>query len=217
MNAKRMVFGSILLALLLVTLSAPYAFGCAPDDMDSGKCIPGRWRAPTAAPTPVAIAIAAPQPPPRSGANPENAMDPPGTWQTLAPDQKLWYRIHDSGMQLDIWVSANGQQGLQMAIYAPDQRDLYGPPVGRGSYNRTIPDRDLSWSGRTSAWGVWYAVVSNTANIPISFTLSYKRTLATVANRCSECHGYEIEWDRCVDRGSAWCEDLQDSYTKPNQ
>jgi hypothetical protein len=150
--------------------------------------------------------------------NPDNAQPPTGGWVYINPGTSQWYKLYDAGVQIIVWVDANGQQGLAMALYAPDQKDLYGKPVGRGSYNKFEPSHDLYWQGYTPASGVggtWYAVVTNGSNSPISYNLGYKRDYNSVRARCSVCHGFDIPWDECVDNGTPWCEDLQNQYNQP--
>ena len=147
--------------------------------------------------------------------NPDNAQAPTGGWVYINPGASQWYKLYDAGVQLLVWVDGNGQQGLALALYAPDQKDLYGKPIGRGSYNKFLPAHDLYWQGYTpasGAGGTWYAVVTNGSNSPISYNLGYKRDYNSVRARCSVCHGFDIPWDECVDNGNTWCEDLQDEY-----
>jgi hypothetical protein len=151
---------------------------------------------------------------PLFGTQPENAPDPTGAWTTIHPNETHWFKMNDAGMQLQVWIDANGQgrDGLSMAIFAPDHLDFYGTPVGRGSYNPSMPGHDLFWTGRTNAIGVWYAQVTDRTPAPISYSLDYKRVVASVSERCSACHGFTIEWDRCTDAGTPWCETLKQQY-----
>ena len=164
---------------------------------------------PTATPIPTRTPTGTPLPP---ATNPDSAREPNGAWAYLDPGATHWYKMNDTGLQLSVWIDANGQQGLSMAIFAPEQKDLYGRPIGRGSFNRSEAWHDLFWTGYTRAYGTWFAQVTNGASFPISYSLNYKRTLNSVAGRCSECHGFEIEWDRCVSHGSNWCENLKEEY-----
>jgi hypothetical protein len=154
------------------------------------------------------VAAAHPQP----GANPNTAQAPTTAWQFIGPNESHWYKMSDAGLELVIWLDAHGQAGLSLAIYAPEQTDLYGKPIGRGSFNKFQPTHDLYWTGYTRARGTWYAVVTNGTQSPISYNLNYKRVVNSVAGRCSACHGFEIEWDRCVSHGNNWCEDLKKEY-----
>lgn len=167
----------------------------------------------TTALTPTAQAPTHTIPPP--GDNPNAAQPPSGAWLYINPGQSQWYKLYDAGVQLVIWIDANGQQGLSMAIYAPDQKDLYGKPTGRGAYNKFLPSHDLYWQGYTpasGAGGMWYAVVTNGSATPISYNLGYKRDYNSVRAQCSLCHGFDIPWDDCVDNGNNWCEDLKKEY-----
>jgi hypothetical protein len=208
MKAKGMVRCSLLLALALILLTASYAFGCIPDDEIPDRC----GKLPKATPEQRPVALAAPSKPQPRGDSPATAIEPTGTWQFIGPYTSVWYKMNDAGLQLEIWLDAYGQSGLSMAIYAPDQKDLYGKPIGRGTFSRFQP-HDLFWTGRSSARGTWYALVTNNTPVAISYSVNYKRVIHSAADRCSTCHGFEIEWDRCESApGSSWCSDLQKEY-----
>lgn len=211
MSKKRMLLLSSLVALTLVWLTAPYAFGCIPDDVDPSRCIqPPKSSLPSrttvAAHTVPPVAAAKP-----SGLNPDQAMEPDGEWRYIQGNSSLWYKVTDSRLQLEIWVDANGQSGIALAIYAPDQKDLYGTPVGRGSPNQN-EHRDLFWTGRSRAWGTWYAVVTNYNPYPVNYSLFYKRVAKSTKDYCAVCHGYEINFDDCEDQGDGFCGSLEGDY-----
>lgn len=211
MKAKLIVACSMVLAVTLILATAPYALSCSPEGDGQTSCV--RLPLPPSRPQPVVSQVAAVNMP-KFGTSPDSAVEPLGSWQTIAPNETHWYKMNDAGMLLQVWVDANGQarDGMAMAIYAPDQKDLYGKPVGRGSFNASMPSHDLFWTGRTNAVGVWYAEVSNRSQAPISYTLDYKRVIASVSGQCSVCHGFNIEWDRCHDNGTPFCENLQQQY-----
>ena len=214
MKAKIIVPFSILLALVLMAVTVPYALGCQPDGMNPSQCV--RLPDPPPADPPTAVPVAAITVP-LFGTNPNNAVVPMGTWVSINPNETHWYKMDDSGMELRIWVDANGQgrNGLGLAIFAPDQHDLYGKPVGRGSFNPGLPAHDLFWDGYTVANGVWYAQVTNLTKTPISYNLNYEHVINSVAAGCSLCHGYNIsDWGRCQDRGNNLCQGLQGNYKK---
>lgn len=211
MKAKWIVLIALAFALTLILASVPYALGCAPEGGDSSICV--RFPPPPPPSDPVVSQVMAAHTA-MFGTNPDNAVEPLGAWVNLAPSETHWYKMNDAGMLLQVWVDANGQgrSGMAMAIFAPDQKDYYGKPVGRGSFNPSMPSHDLFWTGRTNAIGIWYAEVSNTSQTPITYTLDYKRVISSVSERCSLCHGFNIEWDRCTDNGTPFCENLQQQY-----
>ncbi len=242
MKARIIVVGLFL--LLLLAVSAPYAFGCVPDDVNPSRCLSSSLfpvkPSPTAAPRAqlaVAAPAAAPVPKPTpNGLSPETARTPmwvkpeycieamcpgassapplnaPGGWDTIPANSSLWYSMADGhGLQVQVWILANGQQGLSLDMYAPDQQDLYGKPVGRGSFNRNFPGTDLHYSGRTWASGVWHARLTNNTSAPISFSARYTLTTPTLGNSCDNCHkliGYN--WSGCADQG--FCDKLHSYY-----
>ena len=210
---KRIVGWSILLGLLLMVLAASSAFGCAPEDGEPPvRCIPtARLRA---EPTPIVLAIPAPEHILPSGLNPDSAIEPTGAWQFIDPNATVWYKMTDARMQLVVWVDANGENGIALAIFAPDQHDLYGTPIGRGSPHK-LEAHDLFWTGRSIAYGTWFARVTNNSSIPISYSLNYERRSTRKADACAVCHGYGIEFDGCEDApGGSWCGSLEEEYKR---
>jgi hypothetical protein len=162
----------------------------------------------TPEPTRVAHATPAPVPP---GKNPDTAIEPTGKWWFIDPGATHWYKVTDNRLTLNLWLKANQQEGLGLAIFAPEQTDLYGKPVGRGAFSKFQPDYDLFWSGRTVAYGTWFATVTNYKAIPISYSLGYERKSTRPADACAACHGYIIVFEDCVS-DNGFCDRLQDDY-----
>ncbi len=224
MSRKALLPLSILMALALVWLTAPYASGCIPDDSNPTRCL--KLPKPVVSTTDVPIAnlvapaghVALPSVPavpalPATGKDPNNAIEPDGTWQYVQGNSMLWYKMTDSRLTLEAWVDANGQGGLDLAIFAPEQTDLWGgKPVGRGAYNKFRPEHDLFWTGYTRAYGTWYATLTNRNSFPVNFSINYQRVAKYTKDFCAVCHGYEIQFDDCEDRGGNFCGGLEDSY-----
>jgi len=139
-------------------------------------------------------------------------LNSPGGWEWIPANSSVWYKMSDAhSLQVQIWVFANGQGGLLLDVYAPDQKDLYGKPVGRGSLNKNYPGADLFYSGRSAAYGIWYARLTNTNPFPVLYSIRYTQTTPTLGNVCDNCHkaiGYN--WDACPD--PAFCQKLHDYY-----
>jgi hypothetical protein len=237
MRTKIIVAGVVLLALALFT--APRAFGCVPDDGGSSRCaqLPA-----SNYPVPVtALQIAAKDPPAQptpTGNSPQTARIPmyvkpqycieamcpgavnapplnaPGNWTWIDGNSSTWYRINDGhGLQVQLWLFANGQKGLSFDVYAPDQKDLYGKPVGRGALDKSQASvgADLFYSGRSQAYGTWYVRVTNGNSYPVSYSMRFTLTTPTLSNSCDDCHriiGYD--WSAC--NGSTFCQDLHQLY-----
>ena len=187
---------------------------------------------PTATPRPTT----APMPTPR-GDSPETARDPfyvrpqncinamcpeqvgapsltsSTDWTWIDPNSTIWYKMDDGhGFQLEIWLFANGQNGFSFEVYAPDQQDLYGKPIGRGSFNKNMANigADLFYSGRTQAHGVWHLRVDNNTSIPMAFSLKFTRTIPTMSNVCDSCHKLiGTDWGSCT---GDMCQSLHDYY-----
>ncbi len=197
---RRIFYFSILLVLILLALSFASAFGCVPDENDGRRCSMPIRRAHR---EPVILA---------TGESPDKAMEPTGEWKYIAPNTSVWYKMDDARVQLNVWLDAGGVKDVTLAIYAPDQTDLYGKPVGRGSYNKLIPEHDLFWTGRTRAYGTWYALVANYSNIAVPYRIGYERSRNRVADQCAVCHGYIIVFEDCQPADSPHCTNLRDNY-----
>jgi hypothetical protein len=142
-------------------------------------------------------------------------LNSPGGWDWIAPNSSVWYKMDDGrSLQVQIWVFANGQSGLSLDVFAPEQKDLYGKPIGRGSLNKNYPGADLFYSGRSAAYGIWFARFTNNNPVPISYSLRYTRTTPSLNNVCDSCHvAYPYDWGSCNNGpGSNMCEKLYDYY-----
>lgn len=241
MKVKVIFAGAFLLVLMLLTAS--YGFGCSPaEDGASGRCdrLPRATVAPTVAAVQIAAANPVPQPTPR-GDRPETAREPmyvrpeycieemcpgainapaltsAGTWTWIDSNSTIWYKLDDGhSLQVKLWLFANGQSGLLFDVYAPDQKDLYGKPIGRGSKDKYQPG-DLTYSGRTKAGGIWYIKVMNNNPFPVWYSLRFTRTIPYMTNTCDSCHGPlgSMMFDQCTNgAGSTWCQDLQWLYNQ---
>lgn len=141
--------------------------------------------------------------------------DAPGQWTWIEPHSVTWYKIHGGTLQVLVWLFANGQNGISFDVYAPDQKDLYGKPVGRGSFNPSQRPADLFYSGRTQAGGVWYIKVTNSNPFPVSYSLRFTISIPSVGNVCDSCHRPlgDLMFDRCVNGpNSTFCQDLEWLY-----
>lgn len=137
--------------------------------------------------------------------------DAPGNWTWIEPNSSTWYKLYGGTLQVLVWLFANGQSGITFDVYAPDQKDLYGKPVGRGSFNPSQRPADLFYSGRTQAGGIWYVRVNNHNPFPVSYSLRYTTSIPAIKNVCDACHiplG-DLMFDRCVSgSNSTFCDDL---------
>lgn len=143
------------------------------------------------------------------------ALTSPANWTWIDANSSTWYRINDDyGLQVEIWLFANGQKGLAFDVYAPEQKDFSAKPVGRGSFNKSQANigADLFYSGRTWAYGTWYVRVNNGNSIPVSYSIRFTDTIPTLGgNTCDSCHkiiGYN--WASCS--GSQFCSQLHQLY-----
>lgn len=152
----------------------------------------------------------APAPVIPGSADPYNAPAPSGQPVYIAPMTSVWYGVSDRGRRLTMWMDANKQTGLDMAIYGPDQQDVWSArPVGKAA-----PDEghDFFWTGRSRFKGVWRVRITNANDFSVPYTLTATAVSDKNGDLCRDCHGViEDEWDRCEHEGS-FCEDLKDQY-----
>ncbi len=235
------LLGAMLLAFVLMLTFTPYVFGCIPDGEEKGRCVVPPRTTPADVNTASTAGVKAPPtvvPTPR-GDTPQTARAPmwvkpeycieamcpgavnqpllnsPGNWDWVPGNSTIWYWMDDGhSLQVQVWVFANGQNGLALDMFAPEQKDLYNSrPVGRGALNKNYPGSDLFYSGRSSAYGIWYARLTNNNAYPVNYSIRYTRTTPSLGNSCDNCHkaiGYE--WN-CTD--PAFCSKLYD-YLQTN-
>jgi hypothetical protein len=137
------------------------------------------------------------------------------SWTWIGANSSTWYKMDDGrGFQIEVWLFANGQQGLSMDVYAPEQRNNLwdAKPIGRGSFNKSMANIgvDLFYSGRSQAYGVWYMKVSNSNASPVSYSFRFTRTIPQAKNVCDSCHNIiGTDWGSC--QGNM-CADLHALY-----
>lgn len=142
--------------------------------------------------------------------DPYNAPAPSGTEMYIQPQTSVWYSVDDRGRRLSIWMNANHQSGLVVAIYAPDQTDVWNArPTGIAAPGQGF---DFFWTGRSRSKGTYRIRVTNTNDFSVPYTLGTQSISDKNGDLCRDCHGnIEDEWDRCEHDGS-FCEDLKDQY-----
>lgn len=173
----RRFFIPVVLGLFLLSGSAAYACELGGD---AGGCVDFHLRKPrrpavqTVKSTPVANLVSStPQ-----GDSPAAAIEMDDNWRMIAPNTSLWLKTAPlpGPHMLELWLDANKQPGISFAIYGSDQITYYWPemrPVGRAAFNRAMAEHDLYWKGQSALPGAWYALVTNSSNVPISFKISY--------------------------------------------
>lgn len=162
------------------------------------------------APKVVAVAPAPAAPPATGSADPYNAPAPAGVEVYIAPRTTVWYTVNDGFRRLTMWIDANGQTGLSMAIYGPDQPDVWSAkPVGRPGPGE---GRDFFWTGRSAFKGNWRIKLTNDNDFAVPYTFTAMSVSDKNGDLCRACHGnIEDEWDRCEHEGS-FCQDLKDQF-----
>lgn len=193
---------------VFVFARVPSAMACVPLDDGLTKCNHPRLVRPTVI---VAAAIKAPVVVPtvnaKRGTSPYDAMEPNDTWQTIAANANIWYRIGEEGLNrvhLDVWLDAYGKGGIGFAVYSPEQAGDLSPATaakGRGTVNRSDKTHDLSWSGQAPAGGAWYVLVTNSNSAPLPYKVGYNR----VVTGPRDCSGPYWEWiGGHVNSGTVW-------------
>lgn len=150
-----------------------------------------------------------------TGKDPYQPRVPNGSWEYIDANSSLWYEMVDSRMKLEVWLDLNGQKGVSLEIYAPEQKDLWNSkPIGQGTFNKLQPQHDLFWAGKTVAFGAWHVKVVNHNSFPINFSLNFDRVATRAADVCAACHGYEITFDSCIDGGDGFCGELESDFLR---
>lgn len=142
--------------------------------------------------------------------DPYNAPVPSGAQVYIQPLTSVWYSVEDRGRRLSIWMNANHQSGLELAIYGPDQQDVWSSrPTGKAAPGQGF---DFFWTGRSRFKGVWRIRLTNANDFSVPYTLGTQSISDKNGDLCRDCHGViEDEWERCEHEGS-FCEDLKDQY-----
>lgn len=143
--------------------------------------------------------------------DPYNAPAPSGTEVYIKPKTSVWYSADDRGRRLSVWMNANHQSGLQVAIYAPDQTDVWGSrPTGILAPGQGF---DFFWTGRSRFKGTYRIRVTNRNDFNVPYTLGAKAVSDRSGDLCKDCHGniQDDQYDRCEHSGS-WCDDLKKEY-----
>lgn len=91
------------------------------------------------------------------------AQDP---FLTLLPNSRVDYRFEYRGDRTPIDITAEAPEGVELAIFAPEQE----APVGSGSRK----GNELRWSGRFNAGGVYHAVIENKTPGPVTYRITIK-------------------------------------------
>lgn len=143
MRTRIIVSASVIFTAVLILMTSANVFGCSLDEQNRG-----------------------------CGDSPLSGRLPRGEWELINPGQGVWYKLPGVGPRLDVWVDANGQQGLGLAVYKPDTQDFGGKPIGVGAFNKAV-GKDLFWTGQSGGGGTWYAYLSNGGPISVLYRLSY--------------------------------------------
>ncbi len=159
---------------------------------------------------PKVVAPPAPAPAATGSTDPYNAPTPAGVEVYIPAHSTRWYSVSDGFRRLTMWIDANRQTGLQVAIYGPDQQDVWSSkPVGRPNPGE---GHDFFWTGRSAFKGDWKVKIINDNDFAVPYTFTAMAVSDKNGDLCRACHGnIEDEWDRCEHDGS-FCEDLKDQY-----
>lgn len=140
-----------------------------------------------------------------SGASPSEARDVPNEWQALEPRASIWFKTDysDNFRLLEYWLETNRPDVASLAIYAPQQSDGLSAatrPVGRGTHSKNDPDNLIRWKAGYAWPGVWYVLLTNNTDQPISFKLNHNQETVPVKNCISyweTVQGVLTYWTDC--------------------
>ena len=173
---------SIPLVAFALLATSPRVNACEMEDDTTYVC--SGWHA---HPLPSPAATAAPT---LRGDSPETARTITDTWSSIDPRASIWFRTEDSPgyREIELWVDTPSQGALGLSILSPDQLDSWWntKPVGRGSYNPGLPAHALTWTAAYAEPGVWYALLQNNTDVPVSYRLGGNITSTST----KICHGY---------------------------
>jgi hypothetical protein len=181
---------SLLFALFLLFTTSFSALACEPNDENPSRCDLLRHPKVRSTPAPTVVAkppavLAAPVPVVVNGGgtSPGDALEPTDDWRTVDPGGNIWYRLGKgiNRQHLDVWLDANGKDGIGFAVYSPEQMNGWSastPPKGRGTSNKVDTRHDLWWVGQAPAGGIWYVLVTNKSAAPISYKVGYNQIQA---------------------------------------
>ncbi len=199
-----------MLAVLVLALTVSQVFACEPEE-EGARCTFTRpnavqTRSPLAR---AAVSIVQPTPMPapvaavKRGRGPGDAIDPGDKWDTIQPGATVWYKMdRPRNSNLTVWLDANGNPGVQMAIYSPEQIADLGtvPPKGRATPNKLDNRHDQWWVGQSPSGGTWYAVVTNLTNAALAYKVGSDQ-LVTGPKSCDSYWEYlgggPFYWTAC--------------------
>lgn len=152
----------------------------------------------------------APAPSPAGSSDPNNAPKPSGQPVYIGPHTTVWYAASDGWRRLTMYIDDNHATGMTMAIYGPDQRDVWSTkPVGMGAPGQ---GHDFFWTGRSGFKGTWRIKLTNNNDFGVPYTFVAMSVSDKAGDMCRNCHGNIVdEWDRCEHSGS-FCDDLKTAY-----
>lgn len=189
-----------------------YAFGTG-DGAKTVKVVNSKPAAPPAQPA----AASVPQPPKPGSADPYNAPMPSGTWFYVEPHTSVWYAISDRGRRLNVWMDADRNSGLVMAVYGADVQDVWSRhPTGQGAPGG---GHAYFWTGRSRFKGTWKIRITNPSDVSVPYNLAAANISDKIGDLCRDCHGGSIddaEFGRCEHSGS-FCDDLRDQFGNKDQ
>ncbi|HEX7592780.1 MAG TPA: hypothetical protein VF429_01285 [Anaerolineae bacterium] len=191
MLGKTIVPSFILMALLPIVLLAANASAVSACELGSGSdsgCGDWHFRQRQIVPVPIAAIKVASAP---RGDSPATALEIADTWRAIDPGASVWFKTNDSASYRDIelWIDSPASNALDLSIFSPDQTGGLGvnsKPVGRGSFNKGEPQHALTWKAGYAKGGIWYALVQNFSNAPVSYKLDGNLS----STDAKFCHGY---------------------------
>ncbi|MBI5035541.1 MAG: hypothetical protein HZB51_33875 [Chloroflexi bacterium] len=177
---KIKILVSALVFALLAFLTPLASFACIlEEDGTSLRCnlrprsVPSPTRVVSAAVPALAVKIP-------SGTSPIEAREIPNEWQLMQPRTSIWFKTDYSNNYrlLDYWLETNRADALSFAVYSPQQSDGLGAdtkPVGRGTRSKNDPDTIIRWKADYAWPGVWYLLLTNHTDEPVSYKLNHNQ------------------------------------------
>ena len=79
---------------------------------------------------------------------------------------------------LEYWLETNRIDAASFAVYSPQQSDGLSAatkPIGRGTHNKSDPDTVLRWKAGYAWPGIWYVLLTNNTDQPVSYRLNHNQ------------------------------------------
>ncbi|MBI3913796.1 MAG: hypothetical protein HY327_06375 [Chloroflexi bacterium] len=127
------------------------------------------------------------------GSNPSVAFDLVATatkWQDIEANTATWYMIeYHEGTQLDIGLDGYSVGGVTFEVYTPqqlnmDKTEVASKAIGLGTFNKSEPEHDMTWTGEFLDSQTLYVMVKNVKVWTLPYRLSFRELIPCPPSDC---------------------------------